>query len=103
MTNFEKFKAMDVECLATWLDQNGIIDNSPWMLHFNDKYCANCESIMCKLEDFEEILGFKPMFFGRDVECAYCEVYNKCRYLEDMDRVPNGVEVVKLWLESEAE
>ena len=103
MTNFEKIKAMDVNSLASWLDKNGIIDTSPWMEHFNSKYCNNCESIMCKYEDAEEAIGFKPCFSDDEIECAYCEVYKKCRYFEDRDEVPDGVEMVKLWLEAEVE
>ena len=103
MNNFEKLQSMSIDDLAKWLDQNGIIDNSPWMLHFNDKYCANCESVMCKYEDAEEVVGFKPYFSDSDVECAYCEIYGKCRYFEEMGEVPDGAEVVRLWLESEVE
>lgn len=103
MTNFEKLKAMDVSSLATWLDKNGIIDHSPWLEDFNNKYCANCESVMCKYEDAEKVIGFKPMFDDDEVECAYCEIYKKCRYFEDRDEVPDGVEMVKLWLEAEVE
>ena len=102
MTNFEKLKSMSLEELAKWLDKNGIIDNSPWFEDFNSKYCANCESVMCKYEDAEKTLGFKP-FYDDDVECTYCEIYGKCRYFEDRDEVPDGKEMVKLWLESEVE
>ena len=102
MNNFEKLKSMSVEELAAWLDENGIVDNSPWLDDFNNKYCANCESVMCKYEDAEKIVGFKP-FYDDEVECGYCEVYNKCRFFEDRDEVPDGVEMVKLWLNEEVE
>ena len=103
MNNFEKLKAMSVEDLAAWLDKNGIIDNSPWLEDFNNKYCANCESIMCKYEDIKGSIGFQPYFSERGIECAYCEIYKKCRYFEDMDEVPDGKEMVRLWLNSEVE
>ena len=102
MNNFESLKSMSVEDLAAWLDQNGIIDNSPWFEDFNKKYCVNCEPIICKYEDAEKALGFKPMFEDDEIECAYCEIYNKCRYFEDRDEVPDGKEMVRLWLESES-
>ena len=101
MNNFEKLRSMSVEDLAKWLDQNGIIDHSPWLDYFNNKYCANCESVMCKYEDAEAAIGFKPCFSDDDIECAYCEVYKKCRYFPDMTEVPDGVEMARLWLESE--
>ena len=100
MNNFEKLQSMSVDDLAAWLDKNGIIDNSPWFEDFNKKYCANCESVMCKYEDAEKVVGFKPLY-DDDVECAYCEIYKKCRYFEDRDEVPDGVEMAKLWLETE--
>ena len=102
MTNFEKLKSMTIEDLATWLDQNGIIDNSPWLEYFNNKYCANCESVICKYEDAEKVVGFKP-FYDDEIECAYCEIYQKCRYFQDINDVPDGKEIVKLWLESEVQ
>lgn len=102
MNNFEKLKAMSIEELAAWLDKNGIVDNSPWNEYFNDTYCNNCEVVMCKGEDAEEILGIKPFFLDDEIECGYCEVYGKCRYFEDMTKVPEGADVVKMWLEAEA-
>jgi hypothetical protein len=103
MNNFEKLQSMSVEELAKWLDKNGIIDNSPWLEDFNNKYCANCESVMCKYEDAEAAVGFKPLFSDDEIECAYCEIYKKCQYFEDLPEVPDGKEMAKLWLESEAE
>ena len=102
MNNLEKLKSMSIEELAEWLDNNGMVDNSPWLEDFNNKYCANCKPIMCKYEDAEKIVGFKP-FYDDEVECAYCEIYNKCRYFESRDEVPEGVEIVKLWLNEEVE
>ena len=100
MNNYERLKSMPIDELAKWLDQNGIIDNSPWNVYFDNKYCANCESIMCKYEDVEKVLEFKPFYSG-DVECAYCEIYNECRYFENFDGTPGNLEVIKMWLESE--
>ena len=101
MSNFEKLKSMSMEDLAAWLDKNGIIDNSPWLEDFNNKYCANCESVMCKYENAEAAVGFKPYFSDDEIECAWCEIYKKCRFFPDMDKVPDGVEMAKMWLESE--
>ena len=101
MTNFKYLQSMSVDELAKWLDQNGIIDNSPWSEHFNNKYCANCESVMCKYEDAEKTLGFRLCLWDDEIECAYCEIYNKCRYFEDMQDVPDNREMIKMWLESE--
>lgn len=92
MNNFEKLKSMSVDELAEWLDKNGIIDNSPWMEDFNKKYCNNCESVMCKYEDG-----------NREFPCSYCEIYDKCKFFNELNEVPNNKEIIKMWLESESE
>ena len=102
MNNFEKLQSMSIEELAELLDQNGMIDNSPWVEDFNNKYCAKCEPIMCKYEDAEDVLGFKPMY-DNEIECAWCEIYKKCRYFEERNEVPDSKEMARLWLEAEAE
>ena len=92
MNNFERLKSMSIEELAKWLDQNGMWDNSPWSLRWNEQYCKRCESIMCKSADD-----------SRRFPCAYCEIYDKCRFFPDMDDVPDSKEIIKLWLEAEVE
>jgi hypothetical protein len=101
MNKFEKIKSMSISDLSEWLDKNGQFDTAPWTLWFDRNYCSNCESIMCKYEDIKESTDFKPYFSERGIECAYCEIYKKCRYFEDMDDVPDGKDMVKLWLKSE--
>ena len=101
MNNLEKLQSMSVEDFAEWLDENGQFDTAPWTLWFDKKYCSNCESVMCKYEDAEAAVGFKPCFYDDDIECAYCEVYKKCRYFENLLEVPDGKEMAKLWLEAE--
>jgi hypothetical protein len=102
MNNFERLKSMSVEELAEWLDKNGSFDDSPWLNAFNEKYCAKCGSIECNYADAKEKLGITP-FYDDTIECAYCEIYNKCRYFEDMNDVPDNREMIKMWLESEVE
>lgn len=92
MNNFERLRSMSVEELVTWLDANGMWDNSPWSLWFDQKYCKNCEDIMYKLPDD-----------CREFPCAYCEIYYNCRFFQDKEDVPDSKEIVKMWLESEVE
>ena len=103
MNNFEKLQSMSIEELAAWLDESGAIDSSPWFEDFNNKYCANCESVICQYEDAEKALGFEPIFSEDGIDCAHCEIYKKCRYFPDMTEVPDGKEMARLWLEAEAE
>ena len=102
MTNMEKLRTMSLEDLAEWLDKNGMFDTSPWSEWFNQKYCDKCESVKCKYEDTEKTLGFTPYRFGLysgDVECAYCELENKCRFFSELDNIPDNREIVKMWLQ----
>ena len=58
MTQFEKFKNMDIDQLVEWLDEYCQYDSLPWILWFDQKYCKNCEDIMCKYEDGEREFPF---------------------------------------------
>jgi hypothetical protein len=94
---------MPIDEFVEWLDKNCMFDNSPWMNLFNEKYCSKCESIKCKYADAEEKLGFSPFSYSGEVECSYCEVYNKCRFFENLEDIPDNKEMIKMWLEEEAE
>lgn len=102
MNNFERLTLMSLDDLAEWLDKNGSFDDSPWLNSFNEKYCEKCESIECQYTDAKEKLGITP-FYDETIECAYCEIYNKCRYFENAEEVPDNLEMIKLWLEAEVE
>lgn len=92
MNNFERLQSMSIEELAKWLDKYVSYDDSPWCTWFDQKYCKNCDDIVCKSPDD-----------SRKYICAYCEIYGNCRFFPDFSEVPDGKETVKLWLESEAE
>ena len=93
ITQFEKFKSMDVEELSEWIDEHGQFDLSPWMEWWNDKYCSRCESIMCHYENSE-----------REFPVAWCELHDdRCKFFPEMDEAPNSKEIIKLWLENEIE
>ena len=93
MNNFDMFKKMNVHELADWIDKYVVFDNSPHIVWWDEHYCKNCESIMCRYEGSE-----------REFTCAWCEINdNKCRFFPEMDEAPDSNEIVKMWLESEAE
>ena len=91
-TIFGKFKSMNIDELAEWLDEYGQFDSSPWMSWFDQKYCKNCEDIMCKYEDGE-----------REFPCSYCELNGNCKFFPDLDEAPDNKRIIKMWLESEVE
>ena len=100
MTRFEEFKNMDIEALVEWIYEHGEFDGSPWCEWFDENYCSKCESVICKTEEVLDKLGFEP-FYEKDVECAYCEIYKKCKYFLDWDEQPDSKDIVRLWLESD--
>ena len=88
MTKYELLKSMSIDELAEWLDKYGMQDYAPWDVHFDKNYCNCCE----------------PVDNGVVYDFAYCELNGgKCRFFPDMEEYPHGKQVVKLWLESEAE
>lgn len=94
MTNFRKLQSMSVEELAGWLSKHLAFDEAPHMMWFAKAYCDNCEPVE----------GEWDGIFGRHkCEFAYCEKNKKCRYFPEKDEVPDDAEIIKLWLEAEAE
>lgn len=91
MTIFENIKSKNIDELVEWLDKNGAYDYSPWEKWFDKKYCRKCETVR----------GYLPELNG-ERECAWCELHNKCKYFEDMIRVPGRKQIIRLWLESES-
>ena len=92
MTNYEYITHMSVDEMAEWLDKYGMFDSSPWMSWFDELYCKRCPYVMCKSADDSRIFP-----------CSYCEVYDTCRFFQDLDEVPDNKMIVKMWLESEVE
>lgn len=98
MTVFESFKTKNVDEIAEWLDKNGIYDGSPWMHWWDKNYCSKCETVIDYVPDDE---GEETWHIG--MECAWCELHDKCRFFQDMDDMPDNKQIIKLWLESEIE
>lgn len=95
MTNFEKFKLMNIEELSEWLTQYGQFENSPWINWWNETYCKNCDTeITYVINPKTGIKSDKPS------ECTWCEIHNKCRYFQELDEVPDIKEMIKMWLEN---
>ena len=92
MTNFEKFKSMSIDEFAEWIDRYGEFDGSPWLDWWNVNYCNDCES---------EFITFVDT--GKKAECAWCEVYDKCKYFKELQGLPNDKQIIKMWLKTEIE
>lgn len=93
MTNFGRLHNSTINELADWIDKYGQFDGSSWMGWFSRKYCDNCESIMCHLENSTH-----------EFPCSWCELHdNKCKFFPDMDEAPDNLEIIKMWLKEEAD
>lgn len=103
MTIFESIKSKNIDELAEWLDKYGTYDYAPWIEWFDKTYCQKCEAIMMPREEYARIAGWSRSDYCGNIECAYCEIHKKCRYFQDMNKVPNNIETIKMWLETEIE
>lgn len=101
MTNFEKFKNMNIDGLVEWLDRYDMFEDSPWMKWFDENYCEKCEPITCNYDLAVDKLGIESIFCGK-CDCAYCELENHCKFFPDMGRIPTNADIIKIWLELEA-
>ena len=79
MTRYEQFTSMSIEDLATWIDEYGQFDNSPWMNWFDENYCRNCSPIILTKKEQKEKLGFEVLY-NINATCAYCEAHEDCRF-----------------------
>lgn len=104
MTKFESIKSKNIDELAEWLDEYETFDNSPWMKWWNENYCQKCESVTIARNEYASIVGWNnhPNYCG-NIECGWCEINRKCKYFQDLDYIPDNEEIIKMWLESEAE
>ena len=90
MKVFNSITNKNINEFAEWLDKYGQHDGSPWYQWFDKSYCQKCEHEYVYIEAF-----------GRECECAWCELHNKCRFFQNMDNTPDSKQIVKMWLESE--
>lgn len=80
MTVFENLMSMNIDELVEWLDGNGATYNAPWRVWYNQNYCRKCNAD----------------------EYRWCQLYNKCKFHPEMNRVPNRKQKIRMWLESES-
>lgn len=92
MTVFEDIKYRNIDEFVEWMDKYCAFDQSPYMDWFDKNYCKKCEPVV--VEDPEGYI---------DLEAAWCELHDKCKYFQNMDDIPTIKETIKMWLESECE
>lgn len=97
MTNFEMLTTKPIDEFADWLNENCQHDEAPWVDWFDKNYCKKCEPITCKIEATN--IGLEPLFPEQEVDCAYCELENKCRFCTEAAGIPSLKTIIKMWLE----
>ena len=90
MTIFDSIKNKNIDELVEWLDKYGQHDGSPWYEYWNESYCNKCKPEMGRIPELD-----------RDLEFAWCELHNKCRFFQNIDDIPDSKQIIKMWLESE--
>lgn len=90
MTVFEDIHFKNIDEFVEWLDKNGAHNGCPWDKWFRKNYCRKCKPVV----------GHTSDLYGEH-EYAWCELNHKCKYFQDMKKVPNRKQIIKLWLESE--
>lgn len=89
MTNFEYIKAMDIDTIANWIDEQAMSADEPWYGWFDAVYCDNCEPEKCHVTWDDNL---------HDI--TYCEMNNECRFFKGRKPLMPK-EIIRLWLESE--
>lgn len=89
MTVFENLKAKNIDELVDWLDEYCDFDFAPWWKWWDDNYCNKCEGEVAYVSELD-----------KDLEFAWCELNDKCKYFQNMDNAPNTKQIIKMWLES---
>ena len=90
MKNVDKIKSKNIDELAEWLDTYCYSEDAPWLKWWNDKYCNNCPAEIGKYVGSD-----------KEMEFAWCELHDKCKFFQDMDGVPSCKDIAKMWLEIE--
>lgn len=90
MTVFEQIKKMNLDELAVWIRDNWLHDEDLVIDWWDKNYCQKCEL---------EKITFSNV--DHEHECSYCEKYDKCRFFDEQDELPDDLQIVKLWLQSQ--
>lgn len=92
MTVYDKIKENinDIDIVIEMIDKYGTFDNSPWIKWYDENYCSKC------IAEMVTVLAFN----NQEVQCSWCELYNKCKFFQDKNKIPDNKEMIKMWLES---
>ena len=89
MTVFEQIKNMDIDEFTAWITVNWLYSGDLVIDWWDKTYCRKCKP---------EKITFPNI--DHEYECSYCGEYDKCRYFTELDKMPDDLMRVKLWLQS---
>ena len=92
MTVFEQLKSMNIDEFASWFEKNCTHDYDPAIKWWNERYCSKCEP-----------LKVMASYLEHEIEVSWCEINDKCKFFQNMNKVPDNTQMIKMWLESEVE
>lgn len=92
MTVFDKIKSMDINEFAEWIAKNFLSEDEPISNWWARTYCNNCEQEKGYVEEL-----------GCELNFAWCELHDRCKYFKDINHIPKNKEVTLFWLESDEE
>ena len=85
MTVFESLNNKSIDEVAEWLDTHMVFDDAPWLRWWDNNYCKEC------------------MMEAKESGTVWCELNGNCKFFKDQKEIPSMKEIIKMWLESEAE
>ena len=83
MTVYEYFQSKSIDELAEWLNKY-TTDSSPWVHWWDNNYCNKCDGV-----------------YYEDNVYGWCELNGKCKFFQNMDKIPDNKQIIKMWLERE--
>lgn len=91
MTVYDTFKDKSIDGLVEWLDKY-VIDDSPWINWFDEKYCKKCKPVVVKAPELNQ-----------EMKYSWCELHDECKFCNEINiySVLDNKKIIKLWLESE--
>lgn len=91
MTVYEKIKSMNIDELVKWFAQfSEAYDDTPWLNWFDDYYCEKCDPEIRYIN-------------GREYCFGWCELNDGCKYFQEFDDILDNEQMIRMWLETEAE
>ena len=90
MRVIDEFKSKTIDEFIDWLDEYCVFENAPWVQWWNNNYCNKCPAEIGKYEDSD-----------REIEFAWCELHDKCKFFPNMNNTPDTKQMIRMWLESE--